>query len=175
MIDQPDNDKAIGSERKPPVLRKDWRFYTGIAALILSIIMPVFALLVPLLGLSLAKSAVIVGILVAGAPEVMALIAIALLGKESFQYFVYLAKKAFREAVIVKPASKERYYFGLILSLASWSPLYLYGYFPDVLPSGNTRIYILATADLIFIFSMFIMGGEFWGKCRRIFTWEGKV
>jgi len=33
----------------------------------------------------------------------------------------------------------------------------------------------LALGDLAFIISMFIMGGEFWDKVRRIFVWEGKV
>ncbi len=33
----------------------------------------------------------------------------------------------------------------------------------------------VACADIVFIVSMFVMGGEFWGKFRRIFVWEGRV
>jgi hypothetical protein len=29
-------------------------------------------------------------------------------------------------------------------------------------------------ADLGFILSVFLMGGEFWEKFRRLFIWEGK-
>lgn len=158
----------------PPVLDGDWRFYAGMTALILSLIMPFFAFLVPLLGLPVAESAVIVGVLIAGGPEVVGLVGIALLGRKAFLYFTYKLKTALRRVVLPKRVSKRRYYFGLIVSLASLLPLYAYGYFPNWLPSGDTRIYILATADVSFILSMFIMGGEFWEKFRRLFIWEGK-
>jgi hypothetical protein len=144
------------------------------AALVLSLVMPLFAFLVPLFGLSLAQSAAVVGLLIAGGPEVVGLIGIALLGRNAFQYFTYKLQTALRRVVLPERVSKRRYYFGLTVTLASLLPLYVYGYFPNWLPSGDTRIYILASAGLCFILSMFIMGGEFWEKFRRIFLWEGK-
>lgn len=161
--------------RQPPVLHKDWRFYVGSGLMVLALVMPVLALLVPLLGWSVAQSALAVGLLIAGGPEVVCLLAVALLGKETFQYFTYRAKKLLRRTVLDTPASKARYYVGLGINLASWLPLYLYGYMPEVLPAGHSRIAILAGADIVFIASMFVMGGEFWGKFRRIFVWEGRV
>jgi len=158
----------------PPVLNRDWRFYAGMTALILSLIMPLFAFLVPLLGLPVAESAVIVGVLIAGGPEVVGLVGIALLGRNAFKYFTYQAKRAFSAAVLATRVSKKRYYIGLSINMTSWIPLYLYGYFPAWLPSGDARTYILASAGLSFILSMFIMGGEFWEKFRRLFIWEGK-
>lgn len=70
------------------------------AALILSLVMPLFVVFVPLLGLSVAQSAVIAGLLIVGGPEVAGLIGIALLGRNAFQYFSYRAKKACRAKVI---------------------------------------------------------------------------
>ncbi|MGH9961413.1 MAG: hypothetical protein ACREBC_30510 [Pyrinomonadaceae bacterium] len=87
-------------ERPPPVLKKDWRFFTGMAALILSLVMPVFVAFVPLLGLSVAQSAVIAGLLIVGGPEVAGLIGIALLGRNAFQYLSYRTKKTCRGTVI---------------------------------------------------------------------------
>jgi hypothetical protein len=159
----------------PPELKKDWRFYAGLTALVLSIILPVFAVVVPFLGLPVAWAAALAGALVLGGPEVLALVAVALLGKPTFKYLTYQFKKAFRRAVLERPVSKTRYYTGLTISLLSFVPLYLYGYQPHWLPGGPARIWILAAADLIFIGSFFIMGGEFWEKLRRIFIWEGKV
>jgi uncharacterized membrane protein len=159
----------------PPTLKKDWRFKCGLAALILAMVMPLLALAVPFLGLSTATTTVLAGALVAGGPEVLCVLAVALLGKENFQHFVALGKKVAGDVILRVPASKFRYYFGLVVSLLSCLPLYLYGYAPGCLPEGRIRIYILAGADLVFIASMFIMGGEFWGKLRRIFVWEGKV
>ena len=128
----------------------------------------------PLLGLSTAHSAVLVGILVAGGPEVLCILAIVLLGKDTFNYFAHLAKTAVRRAVVETPASRTRYHVGLAIMLVSWLPAYLYAYLPGALPGGDTRIYILAVMDLAFVASVFLMGAEFWEKARRIFIYEGK-
>lgn len=169
-----DPNKTTSSEHKPPTFKKGWRFYIGIAALLLSIIMPVFVFFVPMLGLSTGLTVLINGLLIAGGPELVGLIAVVLLGKDLFNYFKYKAKKTLQDVVLAKSVSRTRYYVGLTINLLSWLPLYLYGYFPNLMPTGNRRIYILACADLIFIISMFIMGGEFWEKFRRIFIWEGQ-
>jgi hypothetical protein len=162
-------------EAKPPELKRDWRFYSGTAALALAVIMPLGSFVVPVLGLPTAQSAVLVGVLVAGGPEVLCILAVALLGKETFQYFTHVAKSALRRTVIDRPASKGRYYLGLAIMLVSWLPAYIYAYFPAVMPGGNARIYILAGMDLAFVASVFLMGAEFWEKVRRIFIYEGKI
>jgi hypothetical protein len=144
-------------------------------ALALAVVLPLGAAVVPLLGLSVASSALLVGVLVAGGPEVLCIIAIALLGKDTFQYLAQRAKLALRRAVIDRPVSKTRYYGGLAVVMLSWLPAYIYAYFPAALPGGNARIYILAAMDLAFVASVFVMGGEFWEKVRRIFVYEGKA
>jgi hypothetical protein len=77
--------------------------------------------------------------------------------------------------LVDRPVSKARYYVGLAIILLSWLPAYIYAYAPAAMPGGNTRIYILAAMDLAFVASVFLMGGEFWEKVRRIFIYEGKV
>ncbi len=168
-------DEKSGDVAKPPALKRDWRFYSGVAAMLLSVILPLCALFVPVLGLSTAQSAVLAGVLLAGAPEVLCILAVVLLGKDTFQYFAHKATSALRRVVLEQPASKARYYAGLAIILLSWLPAYLYAYFPAVLPGGNVRIYILAAMDLAFVASVVLMGGEFWEKVRRIFIYEGKI
>jgi hypothetical protein len=162
-------------ETKPPTLKKGWRFYSGMAALGLSCILPLGAVAVPWLGLPAAHSVVLAGALVAGGPEVLCVIAIALLGKETFQYFMHKAKAALRRAVGDRPVSKTQYYIGLAIILLSWVPAYLFAYLPAVMPDESLRIYILAATDLAFVASVFLMGGEFWEKVRRLFIYEGKA
>lgn len=169
-----DTEQVSPQAASPPVLQKDWRFYAGVAALVLSCVMPLFALFVPLLGLSGGWTTTIIGALVAGGPEVLILAAAALLGKETLHYFLHTAKSGLRKALLAQPVPKGRYYVGVAISVASLVPLYLYGYLPAYMPEGNARIYILAAADLSFVLSVFIMGGEFWDKFRRLFIWEGK-
>ncbi len=40
----------------PPVLKKDWRFYAGVTAMVLAVVMPLCAFVVPMLGLSTTQS-----------------------------------------------------------------------------------------------------------------------
>jgi hypothetical protein len=115
------------------------------------------------------------GVLLAGGPEVLCILAVALLGKDTFRYFAHRVMTALRRAVIDQPASKARYYTGLVVILLSWLPAYIYAYSPTLMPGGDARIYVLAAMDLAFVVSVFLMGGEFWEKVRRIFVYEGRI
>jgi hypothetical protein len=153
----------------------NWRFIAGISVLILSCMLPLSAFLVPLLDLPTAQSALIGGVLVAGAPEVLVLLAVALLGRKNFDLIVGAAKKFFFTTFFASPVSRQRYYAGLAICVLSIVPLYVAGYASSWMPAGNSRIIVLAAADLAFILSIFVMGGEFWEKLRRLFVWEGRV
>ncbi len=161
------------SQLQPPELKRGLRLYAGIAAMVLAFILPVFVVVVPYLGLPTEWAIIVSAGLFVGGPEILTLAAVALLGKETLRYFTYKIKKALWGVVMERPVSKAQYYFGLVLFLGSVLPLYIYGYFPGLLPEDK-KMYILAAADLTFIISMFIMGAEFWEKIQRIFVWEGK-
>jgi len=165
---------AAGTPEQAPVLRKDWRFYTGMTALVLSFVFPLLGLLIPLLGLPTAVTAVLMTVFVVGGPEVLTIAAVALLGKETLHYFLGKLKQTLWRVVFVQPVSRTRYYVGLTIFMVSIIPLYLAGYVPWILPEGEGRLYILVAGDLSFLGSMFLMGGEFWEKVRKIFVWEGK-
>lgn len=161
------------SQPQPPELKRGLRLYVGIASMVLAFILPVFVIVVPYLGLSNGGTLLISAGLFVGGPEILTLVAVALLGKETLRYFTYRIKKALRSAIMERPVSRARYYFGLVLFLGSILPHYIYGYFPAFLPEDK-RMYMLATGDLAFLISVFIMGGEFWEKIQKIFIWEGK-
>lgn len=127
-----------------------------------AVVLPLAALLFPVVGLPAASSSVLVGFLVAGGPEILCLAAIALLGREGFPKFGS------------KPASRWRYYSGLIYCLLNGLPISLYAYAPHWMPGGMTKYFILVMTDIGFVISVFLMGGEFWEKFRRLFVWEGK-
>lgn len=59
------------------------RFYLGLACLALSLILPLFGLLVARLPLSLAAKATIIGLLTVGGPELCGILAMVCLGKEN--------------------------------------------------------------------------------------------
>jgi len=154
---------------------KNWRLVAGVAALVLSVIFPLCVFFVPLMGLSSGEAAVISGFLLAGAPEILILLAVALLGKENFDRILGSVKGFFFAAFFQKPASKLRYSIGLAMFVLSILPLYLAGYATSWMPAGNAKLMLLAGADITCLASVFVMGGEFWGKFRSIFVWEGSV
>ena len=86
------------------------------------------------------------------------ILAVALLGKDTFRYFAHRVMTALRRAVIDQPASKARYYTGLVVILLSWLPAYIYAYSPTLMPGGDARIYVLAAMDLAFVVSVFLIG-----------------
>lgn len=110
--------------------------------------------------------------LLAGPAEVLCLMAAAVLGKENYRKL----SRRFRRSRSYNPSSWEaqrlRYYLGLGGCLFNGVPLTLYAYVPELLPGGSTKVGILVVADLVFLFSVFFAGGEFWEKLRRLFVWE---
>jgi len=154
---------------------KNWRFLAGITALILSVLFPLSALFVPLMGLTSGETTLLSGFLLAGAPEILILLAVALLGKENFDRIVNGAKGFFFATFFQKPASKLRYSIGLTIFILSMLPLYLVGYASAWMPAGDAKIFLLAGADLACIASVFVMGGEFWMKFQSLFVWEGSI
>jgi len=152
---------------------KNWRFFAGITALLLAVVFPLSAFFVPLLGLSSGEATLVRGFLLAGAPEILILLAVALLGKENFERIIGSAKGYFFATFFQKPVSKVRYRIGLSIFILSILPLYFAGYATSWMSAGNAKIFLLAGADFACLASVFVMGGEFWGKFRRIFVWEG--
>ncbi|CAN5315537.1 transporter suffix domain-containing protein [soil metagenome] len=158
-----------------PKQPKNWRYYVGLTALVLSVVFPLSAFLVPLLRLSSGAAALTSGFLLAGAPEILILLAVALLGKENFDLIISRAKGFFFVTFFQRPTSKFRYSIGLTIFILSILPLYLMGYASSWMPTGNAKLFLLGGADLACIASVFVMGGEFWGKFRSLFVWEGST
>jgi hypothetical protein len=149
------------------------KFYLGCSLLVISFILPLAAFVVPFLGLHPAVATAIVGTCVVGGPEIGGLLAIAILGKETFDLLIDKAKQALQKMGPPKKVSRGRYYFGLAVNIGSIVPLYLSGYLPDLLPRDQTaKLYLLLSGEIAFLLSFFILGGEFWEKFKKLFVYE---
>lgn len=151
------------------------RFVAGFALIGFAVLLPIAALLFPVFGLPSPSSNLLVALLVAGAPEMLCLAAIALLGQEGFPNFGDRFRAVSTGAGVAPVASKMRYYGGLVYCLLNTLPISLYAYAPHWMPGEPAKYLILAVTDLGFILSVFLMGGEFWEKFRRLFIWEGRA
>lgn len=145
------------------------RYYGGWFFLSLSVALPLCGLAVPMLGLSKSVTAVLTGALVVGAPEIATVIAIALWGKETFNYFIGRGKGMLKKLLPPATVSPARYRLGLVLFIGSGLPCWLLAYFPHWV-DASSRTPILVTADFAFIASFYVLGGDFWGKVRALFT-----
>ena len=81
---------------------------------------------------------------------------------------------ALRRAVIHNPHRRRATTRASPLFSSAGVRLYLRD-FLTLMPGSDARIYVLAATDLAFVVSVFLMGGEFWEKVRRIFVYEGRI
>ena len=113
-------------------------------------------------------TAILMGGLLVGGPEIIMVIAIALWGKTTFDYFMGYIYRFFKRLAPSASVSTTRYYIGLILFISSFFPSWILAYAPTLV-SNSARIYIVFTFDILFIISFFVLGGDFWEKIRALF------
>lgn len=152
------------------------KFYLGIGCLILSAVLPLFGFWVAQLDLHLAIKSTIIGLLTLGAPEVLIVVSVALLGKEAFELITSKVRAALHRMKPTGPVSRRRYTVGLVLFLLPLIPTYVMAYTPHLLPDDSPeRLYINIAADVLFIVSLFILGGDFWDKLASLFVYDAKA
>jgi len=164
-------------------MKKDKKYYLGIALFVYSFIPYVFTFLVlPFLPVSKVTAvSLATGLLMSA--EISFLLSVALLGKP----FIQLLKSKIKNSVFkkkgtadLKPVGKARHYVGItMLLVASILPYFLteialaLGYVEEY---GHTAlINLLILGDMLFITSFFILGGEFWARVNKLFEWPGKT
>jgi len=155
---------------------KDVKFYLGIALLVLSCLIPFAGFWIASLNLPLAVKGTIIGLLTVGGPEVLIIAAVALLGKPAFELITGKLKSFLHRFKPSGPVSKSRYGFGLVLFLLPIIPTYVMAYAPHLLPDASPmRLYVNVAADLMFIASLFVLGGDFWDKLASLFVYDAKA
>jgi len=115
--------------------------------------------------------------------EIIFAISIVLLGKTFAKKFEARIKKIFlphKAGQPVKHISKTRHYIGVVLFFLSFIPTFivevaLFFDYPKT-PFGHITILIsVLLGYLIFIVSLFILGGEFWDRLIKLFQWQNPV
>jgi hypothetical protein len=138
--------------------------------------MPLFSVIVLAMPWNAAVKAVLVGFLTVGGPEIVALLSIAILGKECFDLLAGKVYAGFKQLTRPGAVSKLRYRIGLVMFLLPVVPTYIQGYAPHLLPdSSPMRLYVNIGADVMFLTSLFLLGGDFWNKLRSLFIYEARA
>ena len=144
------------------------RLISGGTVFISGFLAPLFIPVVTGSNLSTEWKTILSGMLAVGIPEIFMLIAIAILGKQGFDYLKSHLWKAIRPADKV---STTRYRIGLILFftplLLGWLHPYLEMWIPDL---TAYQLKLAIAGDIVFAFSLFVLGGGFWLKLKSLFS-----
>lgn len=153
-----------------------WRFKLGVYLLALGAICPLFTPLIAMTDLSTEWKAALSGLLLIGIPEVFSLVAIAVMGKDGFNYIKGKVFAFFKRHALPKEVSRTRYRIGLVLLLLPLLFGWLAPYSPDVIPGYEAhRFAVNFSGDLLLLISLFLLGGEFWDKVRALFVYEART
>lgn len=153
-----------------------WRFRVGIGFFVLGWILPLMIPFVTASDIPTEWKTTISGLLLVGGPEIFSFVSIGFLGKDGFNFIKSRVFAFFKRAAPGARVSRTRYRIGLVI----WALLALFGlitiYAPDLIPGYDRhRIVMSLVADLTFVLSFFVLGGDFWDKFRALFLYDAKV
>jgi len=158
---------ASSSSSNEPI-PSGWHYYGGWFFFILSFIMPLLSPLITMFGFNKTITTILMSGFFVGGPELIMMLAIALWGKSTFNYFMGYLYKLLSSLKPANTVSAVRYYIGLVLLIGCFIPSWIISYLPNLV-SNTTRIYIVIVFDVIFVISFFVLGGDFWEKIRAVF------
>jgi len=153
-----------------------WRMSLALVLWVAGFFLPLAIPLVIRLPLPVATKTALSGLLVFGLPQLLTVIAIAIVGKSGFHY---LMERLFGAAKKLGPpmhVSRLRYRIGLVmlflpLAVSLLEPYVTLLFVPERLPHW---IYG-AVDDTLFLTSFFVLGGEFWDKVKALFIYEARA
>lgn len=161
---------------KPEPPQAGWRLRLGLVVLIIGFLSPLLIPLVTASGLPAQWKAVISGALALGIPEVFSLIGVAIMGKSGFAYIKARLLRFWKKYGPPDVVGKTRYHVGLAMFVLPLLFGWLGPYMAHRIPGYEThRIAVNLAGDLMFVASLFVLGGDFWDKVRALFIHGAKA
>jgi hypothetical protein len=153
----------------------DTRLKLGFALLVLGLVMPAGTLFIVGTDWHAGVKAVISGTLLFG-PEIMTVAAVALMGKENFDRIVGRVKGRLKALKPTGNVSRPRHAIGLVLFVGSVLLAWIASYVPSLMPEEYAlRVAANLGLDMIFVASLFVLGGDFWDKLRALFVHRARA
>ncbi len=152
-------------------IRSGWRVPTGVAILVLGFVAPAVIPLVAATRLPAAWKTLISGALAVGVPEVMMVLAAAVMGKEGFAELKVRLVGFFHRSGPPDTVGPVRYRIGLVMFTLPLLLGWLGPYFHDHLPGFDSHaLWWHVGGDVVFLASLLVLGGDFWDKLRALFV-----
>ena len=166
--------KAEVAETEQP--HAGWRFRLGLIILVVGWLSPLCIALITATDLSTRWKTIISGALAVGIPEVFTIAAIAIMGKSGYnlikeRIFSFLKKHGPPDRV-----SLLRYRIGLVMFALPVVFGWLGPYGTHLIPGYETHRFVVSLiGDVMFVASLFVLGGDFWDKIRALFSHSARV
>jgi len=136
-------------------------------------------LLIPLVvnsELDNAWKSLLSGILLVGLPEILMLVSVAILGADGYRFLKEKLWALLKKTAPSAKVSRPRYITGLVLFILplvyAWLEPYIGGLNHWL---QNNHMIFNITGDLLFVSSLYILGGDFWDKLRALFQYNVKA
>ncbi|HEX2448525.1 MAG TPA: hypothetical protein VHK26_10130 [Methyloceanibacter sp.] len=152
-----------------------WRFRLGIICFIAAFAIHLVTLVAMLAGAGPGTVAAIAAMNFA-LNKILLLATVALLGKSGFNQLKQMVLGAIGRYAPPQEVGPRRYSIGLVLFVIPILIGWVGPYLGDLVPL--LRRYSVSAAivgDIILLFSLFVLGGNFWDKLRALFIREARV
>src|SRR5271170_767556 len=153
-----------------------WRMCVALALWVGGFFLPLAIPLVTAMSLPVATKTALSGLLIFGLPQILTVIAIALVGKSGFHY---LMERSFGAAKKLGPrfhVSRLRYRIGLVMLFLPLAVSLLEPYITLLVVREPMPHWLYgAIEDTLFLTSFFVLGGEFWDKVKALFIYEARA
>ena len=137
---------------------------------------PVLIPLVVASELGGAWKSLLSGILLVGLPEILMLVSVAILGADGYRFLKEKLWTMLKKTAPSAEVSRPRYIVGLVLFLTPLIYAWLEPYIGEFNPwLQNNHMIFNITGDLLFVISLYILGGDFWDKLRALFQYNAKA
>ena len=153
-----------------------WRLRLGLIILVVGFLSPLAIPLVTATELSSKWKALISGALAVGLPEALSIIAIAIMGKSGFNFLKERFFGLIKKYGPPDRVSQARYRIGLVMFLFPVIFGWLGPYGAHRIPGYEAhRLAVSVIGDVMFVASLFVLGGDFWDKVRALFVHQARV
>ena len=162
--------------KSQPQIGMNRRLKIGMFVFISGFLSPLLIPFAKNLDIPAAWKIAVSGALAFGVPEIFAVVAVAIMGKEGFNVMKARIFKVLKTYGPADTVGRTRYRIGLVMFVLPLLFGWLAPYIPIVFPGyvlQNLKINLIG--DAIFLSSFFILGGDFWDKLRALFIHEKTV
>ena len=151
------------------------RFYLGLVVFIISFFMLPTGLVLKGFVEGHFWKGFVLGIFWISAP-LMKIVSVAILGKSSYAWINYKMHYIYHKVAKPHHITPLRYNIGLVLFMLPFLPNYMISFMPHLIPiTLQARYIIIITSDVVFLASLFVLGGDFWDKLRALFIYKAKA